>query len=414
MFIIRFFPKHSPLNENFRSIIIIYSTAYFLLYTLFFFIKNKLRNEIHESSEITKYEQKELFIDKNYKPGKIDEAITNRISLFSPSGIDFINRSLDQNSLSKAVVINNADNIFSDNCSSEVIIVDTRLNDIKNLNAFLGNGYNKLTAGGYLIILYEELSVFEKRFCRARNSFIALIKKTFYYLYFRALPKIKWATSIFRLISGGKNNVLSKAEIWGRLVYAGFDIINNFNDERLSYTIAQKALESSKNPNPSYYPVITLDRVGFLGKIIKIHKVRSMYPYSEFIQKKVFENSNLSSIGKFENDFRITEFGKYFRKYWIDELPQFYDWFRGEIKLVGIRALSQHFFNLYPKEYQELFIKVKPGIISPVFDENTDGFKEIIKIEQKYLESYLRNPVLTDIKYFFITLSQIFAGVRSK
>ncbi len=138
-----------------------------------------------------------------------------------------------------------------------------------------------------------------------------------------------------------------------------------------------------------------------------------MHPYSEFLQKKIFESNNLNSIGKFGEDFRITKLGKYYRKYWLDELPQIYDWLRGEIKLVGIRALSQHFFSLYPREFQNLFVQVKPGIISPIFDENTDGFEDIVRIEKRYLELYLKNPIKTDIKYFFITLKQIISGVRS-
>ena len=120
----------------------------------------------------------------------------------------------------------------------------------------------------------------------------------------------------------------------------------------------------------------------------------------------------MTSTGKFGNDFRITKFGKICRKYWIDEIPQVFDWFRGKIKLVGIRAMSQHYFSLYPQEYKELYYRVKPGIISPIFDENTNGFEDIVRIEQEYLDSYIKNPVRTDFKYFFITLRHIFGGVR--
>ena len=76
--------------------------------------------------------------------------------------------------------------------------------------------------------------------------------------------------------------------------------------------------------------------------------------------------------------------------------------------------MSQHFFSLYSKEYQELFYQVKPGIISPIFDEETDSFETIQKIEQEYLEKYLKNPLKTDIEYFFITIKHMLKGVRSK
>ena len=45
--------------------------------------------------------------------------------------------------------------------------------------------------------------------------------------------------------------------------------------------------------------------------------------------------------------------------------------------------------------------------------EKTTGFDEIVQIEEKYLDDYLKKPVLTDIKLFFTTLSMIIKGTRS-
>ena len=138
-----------------------------------------------------------------------------------------------------------------------------------------------------------------------------------------------------------------------------------------------------------------------------------MYPYSEFNQKKVFELNSLDSSGKFNNDFRITPFGNIIRKYWIDELPQVIDWLRGNIKIVGIRAMSQQYFSLYPKRYKEKYFRVKPGFVSPIFDSSVDDFNNIIETEEKYLDSYLNSPIYTDVKYFFKTFLTILSGVRS-
>jgi len=77
--------------------------------------------------------------------------------------------------------------------------------------------------------------------------------------------------------------------------------------------------------------------------MLRTHKVRSMYPFSEFLQKQIFDANGLVGTGKFKNDFRLTEYGKFLRKHWIDELPQIYDWLHGDIKLVGMRATSPHF-----------------------------------------------------------------------
>ena len=135
---------------------------------------------------------------------------------------------------------------------------------------------------------------------------------------------------------------------------------------------------------------------------------------TEFLQKNMMDRQDLSSIGKINEDPRITPFGKFIRKFWLDEIPQVFDWLRGEIKLVGIRAMSYAFFEKYPERYKKKYLLVKPGFICPIFNDNNTGFDEIVRIEEKYLDEYLNNPIITDIKLFITTLGMILKGVRSK
>jgi len=139
-----------------------------------------------------------------------------------------------------------------------------------------------------------------------------------------------------------------------------------------------------------------------------------MYPYSEYIQKKTVEMFDLSNTGKIKNDFRITDCGHFIRKYWIDELPQIIDWLRGDIKIVGIRAMSLHYFSLYPHRYREKYKLIKPGILSPIFDEETVDFDYIRTTGEKYLDLYLGKYLIVDFIYFWKTVTDIlFRGVRS-
>lgn len=389
------------------SILLILSNS-ILIGFLLYFRKNE---EFQE--EINKYSQEELKIDPTLKLSKFSSDILNQVSHIPGSFVSEIDITTEEIDASSIEIINNTSDIKDKDKRSDILLLDLQFNTVYEINEILTRLYAKLKAGGLLILFYEEIEDYEKRYIYPSNPMIRFLRKLNYYLFKRALPKLPIIGGLTKILFN-KYTVISKAEMWGRLVYNGFDVLKNLKRNDLTFIIARKIFEPSKNPNPSFYPLITLNRVSLFGKIIKIHKLRSMYPYSEFIQKKVFEANSLNNMGKFENDFRITKPGKVFRKYWLDEIPQFYDWLRGEIKLVGIRAMSQHFFGLYPNEYKELYMQVKPGIISPIFDENTTGFDDIVKIEQKYLESYLRNPILSDIKYFFITLKQIITGVRSK
>ncbi len=206
---------------------------------------------------------------------------------------------------------------------------------------------------------------------------------------------------------------LHKIEISGLLMYRGFEMVVNLPQIDKKFILAKKSYEKSVIKSPSTKFLISLDRVGYKGKNIKIHKFRSMYKYSEFLHQGMLENSNLSNIGKIKGDPRITPLGRFMRKYWIDEIPQIYDLLTFKIKLVGIRAMSYAFFDQYPDTYKEKFYKVKPGLIGPIFDEKNTGFNQIVKIEEKYLDEYLKSPFMTDFKLFFKTLFMIFRGSRS-
>jgi lipopolysaccharide/colanic/teichoic acid biosynthesis glycosyltransferase len=140
-----------------------------------------------------------------------------------------------------------------------------------------------------------------------------------------------------------------------------------------------------------------------------------MYPFSEFLQKDIYKMHGLTNTGKFKNDFRLTDYGPFIRKYWIDEIPGIIDWLRGDLKLVGMRATSPHFLSLYPRDVIEKYMQVKPGLVPPIFDEKTTGFDQIVEIEKRYLDRYLASPIKTDIQYLWYTFRDIFIRkVRSK
>ena len=71
----------------------------------------------------------------------------------------------------------------------------------------------------------------------------------------------------------------------------------------------------------SYGPIFKMKRVGKDGNIISVYKFRTMSPYSEYTQKKIIDDNKLDTSGKIKNDYRITFYGKFLRRYRIDEFP---------------------------------------------------------------------------------------------
>ncbi|MEG0517599.1 MAG: sugar transferase, partial [Bacteroidales bacterium] len=142
---------------------------------------------------------------------------------------------------------------------------------------------------------------------------------------------------------------------------------------------------------------------------------RTMYAYSEYIQPYIYKQLGLAKGGKISDDYRVSPLGKFLRKTWLDELPTLINWIKGDMKFVGVRPLSSHYFNLYSKELQELRTKVKPGLFPPFYADMPETLEEIQESEIRYIKSYLERPFYTDCRYFFKTFANIvFKGRRSK
>lgn len=110
----------------------------------------------------------------------------------------------------------------------------------------------------------------------------------------------------------------------------------------------------------------------------------------------------------------MTPAGRFLRKTWLDELPMLINWVKGDLKLVGVRPLSSHYFHLYDKELQELRIKTKPGLLPPFYADMPKTLEEIQESERRYLTAYLKNPVRTDWQYFWKAVRNIvLKGKRS-
>ena len=140
-----------------------------------------------------------------------------------------------------------------------------------------------------------------------------------------------------------------------------------------------------------------------------------MHPFSEYLQDYIFHQNELQEGGKFRNDFRISKEGKIFRKFWLDEIPMFINFFKGDMKLIGVRPISKQYYSLYSTELQEKRIRTKPGLLPPFYADMPKTLEEIIASELKYLNAYEQAPLKTDIKYFFLSLKSILIqGARSK
>lgn len=216
-------------------------------------------------------------------------------------------------------------------------------------------------------------------------------------------------------INEEKNIYLVNKNIYlGMIYYYGFEILSIHN-ENSKIVLRIKKIKDLPNLEPKHYGIlIKLPRRGKGGKRIYVYKLRTMEPYSEYLQDFVIKHNGLNGDGTIHKDFRITKWGRFFRKYWLDELPMLLNFLNGNLKLMGVRPLSDSMLSNYPEDFVEFRNIFKPGLIPPYYIDSPKTFDEIIESERRYLNKYNKNPILTDIIYFFKFLKVVFLkGVRS-
>jgi hypothetical protein len=276
-----------------------------------------------------------------------------------------------------------------------------KINDIKKLDSFLDAVNTKLAEKGFFFCCVETKDQRKRRLLKKYPFLLNYIYYIFDFIIKRILPKLKFTRGLYLFLTHGDNAVLSRAETLGRLSRAGFRIKQESFIGNLLCIEARKVKDPLSINGNVYGPLIALSRVGKGGNMIKVYKLRTMHPYSEYIQKYVYEIHDLRDGGKFKNDFRITSWGAICRKIFLDELPMLMNYFRGDMKLVGVRPLSKQYFELYSKEVQERRIKYKPGLIPPYYADMPRNLESIQASELKYLDAFDKHPYYTDFRYFW-------------
>jgi len=290
-----------------------------------------------------------------------------------------------------------------------------RINDIQRINKFFEGLNDHLPIGSYNVICLETKN---QRKRRLLNRYPRIVSYPWYlgdFLVKRVLPKCQSTKRAYFWLTKGRNRVISLTEAMGRLVSCGFEIIDYRRVDGLTYIISRKRGAPVYDMSPTYGPLVKLTRIGYKQNRIAVYKIRTMHPYAEYIQEFLYERHSTDNGDKIINDFRITSWGKWFRKLWIDELPMLYNYLKQELKIVGVRPLSAHKFSTYPEDLQKKRTETKPGLVPPFYADLPETVEEFHASEEKYLNAYQKKPIRTDIRYFFKALYNIFIkGARSK
>lgn len=300
-------------------------------------------------------------------------------------------------------------------CRYDVVVNFMPLNQIRGINKMMGVVNDKLPDGGRFVCCFEPHGTLKKRILRRYPPVINWMYYSCCFFYKRVLPKLFLTSRLYFDITEGKDRVLSRAEVLGRLYYCGFKVVKVQKVQNLIFVVAQRVFRPQTVKRRVYGILVKLNRVGKDGKMFNVYKFRTMHPYSEYLQQYIFETYGLQEGGKLRHDIRVTTLGHFMRKYWIDEWPMFINILKGDMKLVGVRPLSKQYFSLYSPELQKQRTRHKPGLLPPFYADMPKTLEEIQASEKRYLtQCEKQGTLLTDFRYFWkIVYTIIFKRVRS-
>lgn len=155
--------------------------------------------------------------------------------------------------------------------------------------------------------------------------------------------------------------------------------------------------------DPHGSPFYSQIRLGLHEKPFIMYKFRSMSVDAESRQQELMALNEMDGpVFKIQNDPRITRVGKFLRRTSLDELPQFFNVFKGDMSLIGPRPPLPREVEAYT-EYQRLRLSVKPGLScnwQVRSDRNKLSFPEWVEDDMDYI---LHASLWTDIKLILKT-----------
>jgi exopolysaccharide biosynthesis polyprenyl glycosylphosphotransferase len=195
---------------------------------------------------------------------------------------------------------------------------------------------------------------------------------------------------------------------WGRMVKRGMDV--GLSLAILVLCAPFWGLAALAIKLESRGPVIFKHaRVGKGERVFDMYKFRSMYADAEQ-KRSALENQHSSedALLRLPRDERVTLFGRFLRRFSIDEIPQIINVLKGEMSLVGPRPHMPSEVARY-KEWHRLKFDVLPGItgLTQISGRKNLILDEMVRLDVYYIESW--SPWL-DLKILLKTVPTVLGG----
>lgn len=160
--------------------------------------------------------------------------------------------------------------------------------------------------------------------------------------------------------------------------------------------------------SPGAPAIFSQKRCGKYGKPFTMYKFRSMVPDAEAKRLELMAENQMSGpVFKVTKDPRIFPFGRFIRKWSIDETPQLFNVLRGDMSLVGPRPLAYYEAENVNDSAQRRRFSVKPGLTclwQVSGRNNITDFKDWVRLDLEYIDHW---SIWLDIKILLLTVPAV-------
>ena len=143
-------------------------------------------------------------------------------------------------------------------------------------------------------------------------------------------------------------------------------------------------------------------RCGMDGREFYMYKFRTMVKDAEFLKKEL-KNEMDGPMFKMKNDPRVTQTGKFLRKWSLDELPQLLNVLKGDMSLVGPRPLAnEEMAGNNNNTWREIRLSVKPGVTGlwQIMGRTSGKFSDWVNYDIEYVQ---KRSLVMDLKILIMT-----------
>jgi exopolysaccharide biosynthesis polyprenyl glycosylphosphotransferase len=157
------------------------------------------------------------------------------------------------------------------------------------------------------------------------------------------------------------------------------------------------------------------ERCGLNGRPFTMLKFRSMVSDAEQRKHELEALNEMSGpVFKVSNDPRVTPFGRFLRKYSIDELPQLFNVLAGQMSLVGPRPLPVNEVKRFDDPAHRRRLSVKPGLTclwQIRGRSDLRDFREWVRLDLEYIDNW---SLGLDLKILLLTIPVVLRGQGAK